>query len=189
MIGILVGPIVIAMVELSILKGKKIALVFGLGVWLSDTTYIYLTHIGLSSFLTHEKVRFVLGILGGIVLMSMGIYSFLTSAQALQTSNIKVTDVRNAFFKGVMINIFNPFVVVMWIGIYAYLQNQEASGNDKMYYFIGFMSVIITLDITRIWISSKVKHFISGNKIAWIRKVAGVGLVIFGIAMIFRIFA
>lgn len=187
MIGLLVGPIVIAMVETAIFKGKKTAFVFALGVWLSDAMYIYLTHIGLSVFLSEGNVKVVLGIGGGILLLAMGAYNFFSHSSLLPKSEVKISDKTNAFIKGVIINVFNPFVIAMWIGIYAYLQNQEATGNDKLFYFIGFMGMIVILDSTRIWIATKVKHFLSGERIRIVKKLAGLGLMIFGVVMLYRI--
>jgi threonine/homoserine/homoserine lactone efflux protein len=187
MIGLLVGPIVITMVETAIFKGKKTAFIFGIGVWLSDALYIYLTHLGLSVFLSQENVKVVLGIGGGILLLAMGTYNFFYQSNGLPKSDVKISDKTNAFIKGIIINVFNPFVIAMWIGIYAYLQNQEATGNDKLYYFIGFMGMIVILDSSRIWIATKVKRFLSGERIKVVKKLAGLGLMIFGIVMLYRI--
>lgn len=76
MLGLMVGPIVITMVETAVLKGRKTALIYAWGVWLSDAAYIYLTHIGLSVFLTQPKVKMVLGLAGGVLLLGLGAYNF-----------------------------------------------------------------------------------------------------------------
>lgn len=76
----------------------------------------------------------------------------------------------------------------MWIGVYAYLQSQQATGSQKLGYFMGFMGMIATLDIVRIWLANKVKRFITGERIQLVRRLAGLGLMIFGVVMLYRIF-
>lgn len=188
MLGLMVGPIVITMVETAVLKGRKTALIYAWGVWLSDAAYIYLTHIGLSVFLTQPKVKMVLGLAGGVLLLGLGAYNFFVKTVSTRSVEIKFSDNRNAFFKGVLINTLSPFVIVMWIGVYAYLQSQQATGSQKLGYFMGFMGMIATLDIVRIWLANKVKRFITGERIQLVRRLAGLGLMIFGVVMLYRIF-
>ena len=186
MIGMMVGPIVLTMVQTAIYRGKRDAFIFAIAVWLSDAGYIYLTHVGLSVFLAQDNVKVFLGLGGGILLISMGAFNLFSPAKNLdeQTPN---SNKMNSFFTGILINIFNPFVIAMWIGLYAYLQNQEATGNEKLQYFVGFMVMIMIMDTTRIWIATKFKRFLSGKRVIIVKRLAGMSLMIFGVLMLYRI--
>ena len=84
-LSIMIGPVFFVLLEISITKGFKAALIFDLGVLLSDLFYIVISMFfayqlrGLSDF----KNNLALSILGGSLFFVYGVYNlFFKKTQA-----------------------------------------------------------------------------------------------------------
>ena len=72
-----IGPVFFVLLETSILKGFRAAMVFDLGVVFGDIVFILIAYFSTSSLLEKLKDDPGLFIFGGIIMISFGIISFL----------------------------------------------------------------------------------------------------------------
>src|SRR5690606_16949472 len=78
--GVLFGPILFILLQVSLERGYKCGLLVGLGIWLSDIAYIitaYLLIRGLGIDLMDPDLRFYFSMIGGTVLIAVGISMFM----------------------------------------------------------------------------------------------------------------
>ena len=130
LLSIMIGPVFFVLLEISITKGIKSALVFDLGVLLSDLFYIVI-----AVFFAYQlkgfgdvKNNFLLSILGGLLFIAYGIYNMLFKKVKLNsevlneglindTHEILTTSKRDntlLILKGFTLNLLNPGVVIYW---------------------------------------------------------------------------
>jgi threonine/homoserine/homoserine lactone efflux protein len=185
-ISVLIGPIFIALVDITISKGWRSSLFFVLGIIVSDLLLIASLNQLLQVF-PFIEYKVYIGALGGIVLLAFGIITFFSSA------SLEHTDIRNiktyfgAFLKGVTINILNPFVVLWWVGIHTTLISFGYSNVEKVGYYTALLSMVFLFDLLKIRFAYYIKHRLTIEKLNIIKKIAGVCLFAFGILMIIRV--
>ncbi len=186
LVSILIGPIFITLIELAIQKGRRIALVFASGIWVTDILYIYAVNIGLGYLSEDPSYRITFGVIGGVLISIFGLYSFFNK-QHIKKPQLNIKDAISAFFKGAAINVFNPFVLMLWISLNAYLHSQEASNNDQIVFYAAMLFVVAILDVIKAFGAKKLATQLASEKLLFVRKVSGIALIIFGIILIIRV--
>jgi len=93
------------------------------------------------------------------------------------------------FSKGFAINIFNPFVFIFWIGMLSNITNDNYSKSDGIIYLVIILLTVGILDLIKIYIADKIRTIMAERHFKIMRIIAGVGLIAFGIILIFRALA
>ena len=76
-LSFMVGPVFFILLETSIIKGFRAALVFDLGVVLGDIVFIGIAYLGSYRLIQSLKDKPALFIFGGILMLVYGIISFV----------------------------------------------------------------------------------------------------------------
>lgn len=84
------GPIFFALIETSINRGFWAAASIALGTMLSDASYIMLSFFGVTTFLESNEIRFWIGIIGGIVLIGIGGFTFLKNRKLKKCNSFRL---------------------------------------------------------------------------------------------------
>lgn len=185
-ISFLIGPIFFALVELTISKGWKSGLAYVFGVLISDVIMIYAVETVLQKF-PFESIKTHIGLFGGVVLIVFGLITFLakTSIQSENISNIKT--LTQSFFKGVTINISNPFVTIWWITMYSTITINYITFSNKFLFYFGILFMVFLFDLLKIRFAYYLKQKLTLDKLIIVKKIAGVCLFVFGIIMFVKI--
>jgi threonine/homoserine/homoserine lactone efflux protein len=184
-ISFLIGPIFIALVDITISKGWRSSLFYVAGVILSDIVLIAFLDEFLSVFPFNEYKSYV-GLTGGAILIIFGAATFFANAKLQHTNIENIRTFFSAFLKGITINILNPFVVLFWIGIYGTLVSFGYTSTEKVAYYGSLLSMVVLFDFVKIRFAYFIKHRFSVEKLNIVKKTAGVCLFIFGLAMIVK---
>jgi threonine/homoserine/homoserine lactone efflux protein len=72
-LSFMIGPVFFILLETSIIKGFRAALVFDLGVVLGDIVFITIAYIGSYRLITSIKDNSALFIFGGILMLAYGV--------------------------------------------------------------------------------------------------------------------
>jgi len=117
------GPVGVLCVQRTLNKGRWYGFVTGLGATLSDMCYALLTGYGMS-FVTDyiNKNVFVLQLLGSLMLLAFGYYTFRTnpvkSLHPINQNNPKGTYIHN-FITAFVVCFSNPLIIFLFIGLFA----------------------------------------------------------------------
>ena len=116
----LVGPIFFALLQAGIERGFRAGAMIGFGVWVSDFLFMVAVYWGVSHILAiteWDGFEFTLGLIGGIILLCFGIGTIVSpppdihmASSKNSSSTTKVSYV-SLWFKGFLINTFNPFTL------------------------------------------------------------------------------
>ncbi|MDB5226538.1 MAG: Lysine exporter protein [Bacteroidota bacterium] len=185
-ISLLIGPIFIALVDITLTKGWRSALFYVSGVIISDIVLIYFLNELLSVFV-FDQYKLYVGWIGGLVLLMFGAITFFANPNVEHANIENIKTYFGAFFKGVTINVLNPFVVLFWVGIYSTLATFNYSNLEKAAYYGSLLSMVVVFDMLKIRFAYFLKYRFSTQKLSIVKKVAGVCLFVFGIVMIVKV--
>jgi len=191
---LLLGPIFIALTQSSIEGGARAGFSVGFGVWVSDFTIITLCYLFVQkiSFIVEDN-SFVywMGLLGGFVLITFGIGTFLSKSDFnsdIPAAKISKRGFFGYFSKGFLVNTINPFTFGFWISVISpYVLGRGITNDDAILLFGSIMFVIITTDIAKILLARFIRNKLNANHIDIFSKVAGAVLFIFGIVLLIRV--
>lgn len=99
----MIGPVFFMLIQTSIIKGARAAIVFDLGVVLADVTFILIAYYGSRSLLEKIKDDPRLFLIGGLVLIIYGLITYFdreNKKEAIEsTKQIDVPIVKNNYIK------------------------------------------------------------------------------------------
>ena len=193
-LAFLVGPGFVALIQTSIHRGFIHGVQFSIGVVASDLALIALSYLGALQLFSDSENQFTVGIVGGIILMIFGVVTFMRKSTALPHSagiEVKVKTggrFMKYFFKGFFMNIFNPFLLIFWIGTMGIVTAKHGvNSKDVMIFFTGTLSAVFATDLVKCFVADKIKRFLNIKVLTWLNRIVGVLLFVFGIILIIRV--
>ncbi|KIA86947.1 LysE family translocator [Flavobacterium sp. AED] len=190
-LSFMVGPVFFILLETSIIKGFRAALVFDLGVVLGDIVFIGIAYLGSYRLIQSLKDKPALFIFGGILMLVYGIISFVrlkkeekVNTEAIDKEIIK-KNYLSLFIKGFFLNIINIGVLGFWLAIIISIGPKLEMQTSRMVTF--FITVILSylfIDCIKIILAKQLKTKMTPTNILKIKKGISVVLMIFGIVLI-----
>lgn len=190
-LSFMVGPVFFILLETSIIKGFRAALVFDLGVVLGDIVFIGIAYLGSYRLIQSLKDKPALFIFGGILMLVYGIISFvrLKKEEKINTEAIDNEIIRknygSLFLKGFLLNIINIGVLGFWLAIIISVGPKLEMQTSRMTTF--FLSVILSylvIDCVKIVLAKQLKTKLTPNNILKIKKGISIVMMIFGMVLI-----
>lgn len=190
-LAILLGPIFITLTQLSVEKGFRAGITASSGVWFSDilivsVCYFFIAYI--SDIINDDTFTYWMGLLGGFILIVFGIGAILNNSK-LEFSKLKhsTNDYISFFSKGFIVNTFNPFTFVFWIGVIStYVLGAGISQTEAMIFLGSILAVIVCTDTLKVYMAKKIRNKIKPIHFSYFTKVAGIGLIIFGVVLLYK---
>jgi threonine/homoserine/homoserine lactone efflux protein len=190
-LSFMIGPVFFILLETSIIKGFRAALVFDLGVVLGDIVFITIAYIGSYRLITSIKDNSALFMFGGILMLAYGVISYISLHKEKKIDTHKIDneiirkDYLGLFIKGFFLNIINIGVLGFWLAIIISVGPKLEMQTSRMLTF--FTSVILTyvfVDCIKILLAKQLKTKLTPTNILKIKKGISIVLMIFGIALI-----
>ena len=147
-LSFMVGPVFFILLETSITKGFRAAIVFDFGVVLGDIFFIAIAYLGSYRLIQSLKDKPALFIFGGIIMLAYGIISFvrLRNEEKIDDEEIDRDIIKrnygSLFIKGFLLNVINIGVLGFWLAVIISVGPKLEMQNSRMITF--FTSVIIT---------------------------------------------
>ncbi|WP_016989602.1 LysE family translocator [Flavobacterium sp. ACAM 123] len=191
-LSFMIGPVFFILLETSILKGFRAAIVFDLGVILGDIVFIGIAYLGSYRLIQSLKDKPALFIFGGILMLAYGIISFISlrKEKKVDTKEIDKEIIRknylSLFIKGFFLNIINIGVLGFWLAIIISIGPKLDMQTSRMVTF--FSAVIITYlltDCVKILLAKQLKNKIDPYLISLkYKKGISIVLMVFGMVLI-----
>jgi len=186
-LSIMTGPIFFALIETSIKRGFKSGLILASGVWFSDLIYITIVFIGLSSIKDLPNFNFYVGVIGGLLLCLFGVFSLITKPDLNKIKKPTTKTYLGDFFKGMAINLFNPFVILLWIGLIGNLTKDALNLKNCVIFLSSMMLCVAAGDILKAFLAEKIRNKITESYMRILNIVVGISLITFGFVLIYRV--
>jgi len=195
-LSILTGPILFTLVQTSLEQGFRAGMMLGLGIWTSDALYVLTAFFGISYLLTAtnwEGFNLTLGIAGGIILIAVGSRMLVRKPPAMynfEKAGLRYSSFFRLWLKGFLINSLNPFTFGFWLFFTTVLAAEKYALNSSKVslFYLGIYGTLILTDSAKIGLAKLIRRWLKPNFILWLRRMAGMALVIFGMALIIRVF-
>ena len=190
-LSFMIGPVFFILLETSITKGFRAAIVFDLGVVLGDIFFIGIAYLGSYRLIQSLKDKPALFIFGGIIMLAYGIISFvkLKKEEKINDEEIDRDIIKrnygSLFIKGFLLNVINIGVLGFWLAVIISVGPKLEMQNSRMITF--FTSVIITyllVDCLKILLAKQLKSKMTPTNILKIKKIITIVLMVFGLVLI-----
>ncbi len=191
----MIGPVFFMLIQTSILKGARAAIVFDMGVILADITFILIAYYGSRSLLEKIKDDPRLFFIGGLVLVIYGLITYFdkeNKKEAIETSKtIEVPIVKNnylkLFLKGYFLNFINIGVLAFWLGTVLVIgPTLKMNQNSIFTYFSVIILGYLATDLGKIFLAKQLKDKMTPNIIFRVKKIMGIILIICGVFLILK---
>lgn len=192
-LSFMIGPVFFILLETSITKGFRAALVFDLGVVLGDIFFIAIAYLGSYRLIQSLKDKPALFIFGGIIMLAYGIISFVRLKKEAKINDEEIDrdiikrDYGSLFVKGFLLNVINIGVLGFWLAVIISVGPKLEMQNSRMFTF--FTSVIITyllVDCLKILLAKQLKSKMTPVNILKIKKGISVVLMVFGVVLMIQ---
>lgn len=189
-LSFMVGPVFFILLETSITKGFRAAIVFDFGVVLGDIFFIAIAYLGSYRLISSLKDKPALFIFGGIIMLAYGIISFvrLKNEEKIDDEEIDRDIIKrnygSLFIKGFLLNVINIGVLGFWLAVIISVGPKLEMQNSRMITF--FTAVIITyllVDCLKIVLAKQLKSKMTPTNILKIKKGISIVLMVFGVAL------
>lgn len=192
-LSFMVGPVFFILLETSITKGFRAAIVFDLGVVLGDIFFIAIAYLGSYRLIQSLKDKPALFIFGGIIMLAYGIISFikLKNVEKIDDEEIDRDIIKrnygSLFIKGFLLNVINIGVLGFWLAVIISVGPKLEMQNSRMITF--FTSVIVTyllVDCLKILLAKQLKTKMTPTNIVKIKKGISIVLMVFGFVLMIQ---
>jgi threonine/homoserine/homoserine lactone efflux protein len=188
-LAFMVGPVFFTLIETSITKGARAAIIFDLGVVLADTVFILIAYFGSVAILKEIQDDPRLFLIGGLVLIIYGLFTifYKKSKKIVTDKELVIVDNNNyfgLFVKGFFLNFINMGVLAFWLAIViAAGSNFQMDGSKIFRYFTLVIFSYLVIDIFKIMASKQLQKKLTPVVLRKIRQVLGVFFIIFGVVL------
>jgi threonine/homoserine/homoserine lactone efflux protein len=191
----MIGPVFFMLIQTSILKGARAAIVFDLGVILGDISFILIAYYGSRPLLEKIKDDPRLFFIGGFVLIVYGLITYLDKENKKENlasaKSIKVPIIQNnylkLFFKGYFLNFINIGVLAFWLGTVLVIgPTLNMNQNAIFSYFAVIILAYFVTDLGKIFLAKQLKDKMTPSLIFRVKKIMGVILIICGVFLILK---
>jgi threonine/homoserine/homoserine lactone efflux protein len=190
-LAIMLGPIFVTITQISIEKGARAGLSACTGEWFSDIVIIsvcYLFVQKINDLVQDVTFTYWMGLIGGFILIVFGIGAFLNESKIeFKQTKHSTNDYFGFWMKGFLVNTINPFTFIFWIGIISTnVIKSKFTNQEAMMFFASILGVIIITDIAKVLLAKRIRNNLKQTHFNIFTKIAGVGLIIFGISFLVR---
>ena len=188
-LAFMVGPVFFVLLETSVVKGIRAAIVFDFGVVLSDALFIFIAYYGSRTFLVKLKDDPRLFLIGGIILISYGLYTvfYKKTKKTVTDSELVVVENNNylgLFLKGFFLNSINIGVLAFWLAIVIAISSGLQMNENKIFnYFVIVISTLLVTDLIKITAAKQLKKQLTPVVLRKIRQTIGIFFIIFGVIL------
>ena len=185
------GPALFALIQTSIHRGFWSGFLLAVGIFLSDLAVVGLCFFGAIQIITKPENHLAFGLFSGGILIIFGIVTYSHKIHIDENNKeIKPKPPRPIIYilKGFFLNIANPFIWIFWMGVVvAITANYGAEIRPLVLFFSVTLLTVLGTDVLKCFGAYKIKRYLTPKIMTGVNRIAGIGLVLFGLFLIFRV--
>lgn len=184
------GPSFFYLIKVGIEEGFRKAFAFAFGIFISDVFLLTLIFIGLQPLFKNEIFNQIFSLSSGLIIIVFGLSMLLkkkVTKTEIELNPSKELPILAYVLKGMGINLFNPFTLVMWVGVLGAVSPPTKS--DFMQFVTGILSVIFLADVTKAYLAKLIGKVLTESAIVIINKILGSAFILIGVYFIYLFYA
>jgi len=191
-LSFMIGPVFFVLLETSVVKGFRAAVMFDLGVVLADVIFILIAFFSSYRLIQSIKNDPALFIFGGLVMLTYGIISFVKnkkeskkSIDEIDPKELAKTNYLSLFIKGFFLNFINIGVLGFWLAILITIGPQlELIASRMITFFCTLILSYFVTDIFKILLAKQLRNQLNPKNILLIKKFISIVLIICGVVLL-----
>ena len=183
------GPVGVLCVQRTLNKGRWIGFATGVGAAVSDIIYAAFAGYGMSfvmDFITNDQNRFYLQIVGSILLMCFGYYTWRADpTRKMRQPGQQKGSLWYNIWTAFLVTFSNPLIIFLFLAMYA--QFAFVLPNHPFEMLVGFMSIVggaLLWWWGLTWLVDKIRVQFDDNGIRLINQIIGVAVIIGSVIML-----
>jgi threonine/homoserine/homoserine lactone efflux protein len=191
-LSFMIGPVFFVLLETSVVKGFRAAIIFDLGVVLADIIFILIAYFSSYRLIQSIKDDPALFIFGGLVMLTYGIISFVKNRNESKKgideedpTELAKNNYFTLFIKGFFLNFINIGVLGFWLAILITVGPQlELKATRMITFFSTLILTYFVTDIFKILLAKQLRNKLNPHNILLIKKVISIVLIISGVFLL-----
>ncbi len=193
---IFIGPVFFLLLETSINKGWKQAIILDLGVIACDLLFIFIFYFSLKDFTELiednpiiEKSMFRIG---GLLLLIYGLIMVFKKENFKSMRKKKMKEFNSNYFatfmNGFLLNLLNVGVIFFWFTTVSYLSVTYTKTEDFIAFIMIAFATFFGIDLLKIVLAQRVKKLLSVRNTIALRRFMGGILIVFSLLLFVKSF-
>jgi threonine/homoserine/homoserine lactone efflux protein len=191
-LGILsIGPTFFALIQMGMQGGKSAGLRMALGVFLSDLTVALACFFGLSKIFVTPQFQLGFSAFAAFGILFIGVRGVVVQYRRFLINLRKPVNNKTNFLRGFIVNLLNPFVLLLWVGILGAITVGHDVNDNEYLILVQMMSILATvfaLDIAKVHLSDFIGQKLNFKSFFKISKYIGYALISIGIYYLYHFF-
>jgi len=186
-----IGPVFFVLLETSVTKGFRSALVFDLGVIFADIVFILVIFKSTDTLLDKIKDDPKLLVFGGVLLVIYGLISFIKTSKSFRSIvrehhriQLPKKDYGKLFVKGFLLNFINIGVLLGWFGFIVIGTSITTSQNGVAVFIATMLIAYFLTDLVKIAAAKRLKSKLTPRRIFKTKKIVAIVILVFGIVLL-----
>lgn len=196
LLSVMIGPVFFVLIETSIIKGIRAALILDSGVLVSDILYVYIAYTFYKEAASLMDGNEYFRIFGGVVFILFGLFNIFKKMPSDSKGKEIIPEYTHTFFnsfklvtKGFVLNAVNPGVIFYWltiisVGTGASEAVTSDTGQVSYIYVIAILVTFFTVDVLKIIGAKQLKPLLTPKILQIVNMITGVILCAAGIVYI-----
>jgi threonine/homoserine/homoserine lactone efflux protein len=190
LLAVMLGPVFFTLLQTSLHEGFKAGFHLAVGVLISDMTLIGICIFFASQLNLLDEYRITMGWIGGILMISFGLFNFFRKVVVKEVDDNKKTVHAKFMLQGFLLNIINPAVLLFWLGVVSIMSVKiEYTRTHQIVFFGSLLATIFLTDVLKGYVAHRIKNLLKPKVMLWINRIIGTALVGFGVNMILKVVA
>lgn len=196
LLSVMIGPVFFVLLETSIRRGFREALIFDLGVLASDALYILLAYLFYAEVdkMSTGTNKAVFGFIGGGIFIIYGVVNFfkklkIRTESSLENIEYQKLDFVRTFLKGFLLNFANPLILFYWFSVLT-LANQSISDDASDFMLFLFLIIVLLtflgFDLLKILGAKQLKPLVTDRVLIGLNRLIGLVFFLFGVVLLFQ---
>ncbi|MBS3915197.1 MAG: LysE family transporter [Bacteroidetes bacterium] len=179
------GPAFFTLIYSGITGGKKHGMRVALGIFLSELTMAFVCFMGLSRIFTYPEFQLGFSFVAAVSIIFIGVKGFSKKyTDFLESIQVHATG-KESFLKGFLLNLANPFVLFLWVGLLAAVSvsYEQEDVNYKVSILINLIAILLTLfamDLGKVFLSDFLGRKLSNKVYFYVNKYFGLIMLLLG---------
>src|SRR6476620_6679512 len=162
-LSFMIGPVFFILLETSVVKGFRAAMVFDIGVILADVIFILIAYF--SSVRLIEKIKGdpALFIFGGLVMLTYGVIAFIKTKKPKKNIDpedpieLAKNNYPRLFIKGFFLNFINIGVLGFWLAIIIAMGPKLETPTRMLTFFTAVILSYFVTDIFKVLLAKQLR--------------------------------
>ena len=190
-LSFMIGPVFFVLLETSVVKGFRAAMMLDFGVVLADIVFIIVAYFSSYRLIETIKDDPALFIFGGLIMVTYGIITFVQNKKASKNidpedpAELAKNNYLSLFIKGFFLNFINIGVLGFWLAVILTVGPQlELKASRMMVFFTTLIMVYLITDVFKILLAKQLRNQLNPKNIILIKKTISIILIISGVILL-----